>query len=522
MQHRHAFAFLLAATIAAASPASGDVSLSVLGTYAGGGAEIGAFDSHTDRFFVTNSPEQAVDVLDLSDPTNPTLLFQIDVSGIGGGEATSVAVKRGLLAVAIPGTTRQSPGSVAIYRSALSSSGSPIAVVPVGALPDMVTFDTWGIHILVANEGEPSSYCEDGIDPEGSISVIRLPVRLRHAGQIRVRTADFRRFNDRVDQLRDAGVRIFGPGATVAQDLEPEYITMKDPFTAWVSLQENNAIAEVDVFRARVRRIIPLGTKDHNAPGNGIDASDRDDAINIQNWPVHGMYQPDSIASFRTYGRSFVITANEGDAREYDCLIGDVTEEDERIKDLDLDPVAFPDAATLQEDENLGRLGVSLFEGDPDGDGDYDALFSLGGRSFSIWSSRGNLVFDSGDDFEQITALAVPDNFNADNDEPDFDARSDAKGPEPEGVAVGRIGHRTYAFIGLERVGGVMTYDVTNPWDPTFEDYINNRDFAGGGDLAPEGLVFIRRLQSPTRQPLLVVTNEESATTTVYSVNVTD
>jgi len=250
---------------------------------------------------------------------------------------------------------------------------------------------------------------------------------------------------------------------------------------------------------------------------NGLDASDEDSAINIQNWPIYGLYMPDAIASFEVDGQAFYITANEGDARD----------EDARIKDLDLDPDAFPNAAELQADENLGRLAVSTIDGDIDGDGDYDQLFAYGSRSFSIWDQFGNLVFDSGDDFEKTVAEYVPEYFNSDNDESTFDTRSDAKGPEPEGVAIGAIDGTPYAFIGLERVGGVMTYDVSDPTNPRFVGYDNNRDFTAdpetveAGDLAPEGLAFISPDDSPNGEPLLVVANEVSGSTTFNEIDET-
>jgi len=258
---------------------------------------------------------------------------------------------------------------------------------------------------------------------------------------------------------------------------------------------------------------------------NGLDASDKDDAINIQNWPVYGMYMPDAIAAYEVNGETYYITANEGDNRD----------EDERIADLELDPVAFPNAAELQQDENLGRLGVSPFNGDLDGDGDFDQLWSYGGRSLSIWDENGNLVFDSGDQLAQITADAFPDNFNASNDENNFDNRSDDKGTEPEGITLGVVDDKTYAFVGLERISGVMVYDVTDPMNGEFVQYINPRDFsvefdldeeedpaptpeqlAAVGDLGPEGLTFINAEDSPTGRPILAVTNEVSGTTTIY------
>ncbi|MBK8906956.1 MAG: choice-of-anchor I family protein [Rhodospirillales bacterium] len=258
-----------------------------------------------------------------------------------------------------------------------------------------------------------------------------------------------------------------------------------------------------------------LGLIAFDGQSNGLDASDSDDAIAIQNWPVFGMYMPDAVTSFAAKGQTFYVTANEGDARD----------EVERIGDLALDPEAFPDAAALQEDENLGRLEVSTIDGDPDGDGDFDQLFSYGARSFSIWDAFGNLVFDSGDQIEQITAERFPEFFNASNDGNEFDSRSDNKGPEPEGVTVAQLGDQTYAFIGLERIGGVMVYDVSDPHAPTFVDYVNDRDFAGdpendaAGDLGPEGLTVITADESPNGAPLLVVTNEVSGSTSIYQID---
>lgn len=252
----------------------------------------------------------------------------------------------------------------------------------------------------------------------------------------------------------------------------------------------------------------------------GLDASDRDSSINIRSWPVFGMYQPDAIASFRVGHKTYLVTANEGDARDWDGFA-----EEERVADLTLDSAAFPDAETLQQNANLGRLNVTAALGDADGDGVYEALYTLGGRSFSIWNTDGAQVFDSGSDFERVIAKNNPAFFNASNDDRSFDSRSDNKGPEPEGLALGTVGKRKYAFVGLERMGGVMTYDITNPLSPVFVDYTNNRDFTvtpatapAAGDLGPEGLLFIDAKDSPTRTPLLVVANEISGTVTLYKI----
>ncbi|MBP0025217.1 MAG: choice-of-anchor I family protein [Roseofilum sp. SID2] len=478
------------------------IELTVIGRYSSGvidesAAEIVAHDPGTQRLFVVNAEKAAIDVLNINDPTNPTLTSTINVNTIGAG-ANSVAVANGVVAVAVENADAATPGAVAFF----DPNGNFLNSVTVGVLPDMVTFTPDGQKVLVANEGEPGN-----TDPEGSISIIDLSSGVANAT---VATADFTSFNGQEDDLRAEGVRIF-PNKTVAEDVEPEYIAVSpDGSTAFVTLQENNAIAQVNISTATVQEIIPLGLKDHSLSGNRLDASDRDDAINLQNWPVFGMFMPDSIAAFEANGQTYYVIANEGDARD----------EDERIKDLTLDPTAFPNAAELQEDEQIGRLQVSNIDGDTDGDGDYDRLFAYGARSFSILNQSGTRVYDSGDDFGRITSEQVPALFNSGtelengNIETSFDGRSDNKGAEPEAIATGVVDGISYAFIGLERIGGIMVYDVSNPTAPSFVQYIN----PNGIDIAPEGLAFIPAADSPNGNPLLAVGNEFSGTTTLYEI----
>ena len=501
--------FALAANFAFANVVLTPVASYETGIFDEGATEIAAFDPVTDRVFSVNGFTGSIDVVDLSDPGAPTFLFTIDVTPWGAG-ANHVSWHDGVLAAAVEADIKQDPGRVVFF----DADGNHLNDLPAGALPDMCMFTPDGNYLLVACEGEPDD--DYLVDPEGSVTIINLinGVALATANQV-----SFAGFNGQIDDLRAAGVRIYGPGATVAQDLEPEYIAY-NPLSgvAYVNCQEANALVLVDVAAATATAVLPLGFKDHSLPGNGLDASDRDDMINIANWPVWGMYQPDGMVGYLTCDAFYLITANEGDSRDYDGY-----SEEERIKDLDLDPVAFPDAEALQENEAIGRLGTTTANGDMDGDGDYDVLYANGARSFAIWDEAGNLVFDSGDQFEQILANLIPTYFNSSNDDnDDFDSRSDAKGPEPEGVAVASIGGTCYAVIGMERVGGLFLYDVTDPTTPIFLQYVSTRNWAGdpedgtAGGLGPEGILYIPAEDSPVGQALILSSNEVSGNIDVF------
>lgn len=506
------------------------LALEKIGSYDGvvlGAAEITAYDAASKRLFVVNGANGSVDVLDLATPASPKLLGTINVAAIGGG-VNSVAVHDGLVALAVEAKLKTSPGVVAFYNAA---DLKLLNTVTVGALPDMLTFTADGKTLVVANEGEPNSYgLADSVDPEGSVSVVTV----NRGGVPTVATADFKQYIGKEAELRASGIRIFGPGANAAQDIEPEYIALSgDGKTAYVTLQENNAIAIVDIATAKVTELRPLGVKNHNVAGFGLDASDEDGgtntnsgtpAVKIAPQPVKGMYLPDAIASFSIGGATYLITANEGDARaDWPGF-----NEEKRVREhcpLGMDASVFgPNAASLTFDSNLGRLRVTSA---PDGSktgknaaGQCTELYAFGARSFSIWSSAIALVYDSGDDLEQRTRALANANFNAGHDNNTLDSRSANKGPEPEGVVVATFGAKTYAFLGLERVGGVMVYDVSVPTAPVHVTYLNTRS-AATGDRGPEGLTFIAADKSPNGKPLLVVGNEVSGTTAIYQINLT-
>lgn len=482
------------------------------------GAEISAFDSASKRVFTVAGPAMEYYSLSntgiLSGPANLPFGFSAPVNT--NVLPNSVAVKNGIVAVSYAvvdnASAAQQQGIVAFYNAATATY---IHHVTVGYLPDMITFTANGTKLLTANEGEPNSYGQgNSFDPEGSVSIIDISGSVLSAT---VQTAGFTGFNGQIASLRAAGVRIYGPGATVAQDLEPEYIALSpDNTKAYVTLQENNAVAEVDIATASITQILPLGLKDHSLPGNGFDASDRDSTtslgkINIRNWPVYGMYEPDAIAQFTVGGNTYYITANEGDSRAYTGYSEEV-----RVGAAGyvLDPSAFPTAATLKLNENLGRLQLTNATGDTDGDTDFDQVQALGARSFSIWNSTFAQVYDCGDQLERISAEQNPAGFNSEGTPATFDTRSDNKGPEPEAVTTGTVNGVLYAFVGTERTGDIYVYDISNPNAPVFKQYIDNP-----ADLGVEGLIFIPAAQSPTGKALLISSAEVSKTVTVYEMS---
>lgn len=494
--------------------------------------EVPAYDRYGSRILVTDA-KRGLTILDIADPRQPSRIDSLSIPE-GYASINSVAVGHGLVAIAVESQkSRQDPGAVFIYNTQLGL----IMRVPVGPLPDAMAFTPDGSALVVAIEAEPDvelDASEGSVvafrgDAEGEIAIIDLAdYSLTTVALDALGTPDSVqafRAEGGILSLMDAKL----PGDPIvksSQDLEPEYVAISpDSRTAVVSLQENNAIAVIDLTTRRLKGVHALGLKDLSPEANAIDPSNRDGGVQINPWPAMAAYCPDSIALFEHGGDLYLVTANEGDSRAFDLR---------RVKDLRLDLEVFPNASQLQRNEQLGRLEVSVSAGDPDGDGDQDRLVAIGARSFSIFKltdTGPELVYDSGSDFERITAATLPGHFNSDNDSNNsFDQRSDDSGPEPEGLAITEIGERRYAFIGLERIGGVMVYDITDPAEPVHLQYLNPRRFdvpvqlpdgrsnPEAGDLGPEAMIVIPASQSPTGEPLLVVANEVSGTTTLYRI----
>lgn len=489
--------------------------------------------------FVINGPDSSVKIVNIANPASPVLIATISVKPYGI-DVTSVACnKKGVFAISVIDSNGKTNPSNIVF---LDINGNYINKVKAGANADHVIFTPNGLKLLVANEGEPNvGYT---IDPEGSISIIDLASGIANITQANVQTAGFTAFNS--PTVIDSKIRIFGKiqsgttfsrNSTVAEDLEPEYIAISDDnTTAWVTCQENNALAVVNINTATVTSLLALGYKNHRLAGNGLDPSDRDGASNtalakIDTFPVFGMFLPDGISHFKAGNQSYLVTANEGDAR---ADYGTANNEENRVADVTyvLDSTKFGGAAgvaAIKANTALGRLTVSNRTGDFNNDGKIDSIFCFGARSFSIWNgTTGALVWDSKDEIEQKVKSMFPANFNTGHTTNALDDRSDNKGPEPESVTVGKILDSTYAFVALERIGGIMIYNITIPTAPYFVQYINTRNFsvtpsqanlASVGDLGPEGIVFIPRNESPNGKDMIMLSNEVSGTVALFQIN---
>lgn len=455
-----------------------------------GFAEMLRYHSNSKSLMVTSSETGTIERLSIESVSNISKMNPLNLSG---GNVTAVAVHKDMVAASIKGDTANAPGMVKLF----DANGEEVATYTTGPLPDNLAFSPDGRYILTANEGEPSD--DYSVDPEGSFTLIDLSSDAEDAKVTQISLVGFD---------TPIGGRIVKPGASFAADAEPEYVAFDaSGQTAYVTLQENNSVAVIDVVNAKVVSVVGLGVK--NVSRTSHDMSNKDNGINMKRWPVLMMYQPDAIATYEINGATYLVTANEGDAKDYDGF-----SEESRVADLILDKTMFPDANALQKPENLGRLKTTTSIGDTDGDGDHDIIYSYGGRSFSIWGSDGTLIFDSGNAFENIISSRSPEQFNANGGKTEFDDRSDDKGPEPEALSLGKIEGRTYAFIGMERNNAIFAYDITLPSDPHMVGYIMPSDMHN----SPEGIEFISAKDSPTGKPLLAVAFEMSGTVAIYEV----
>lgn len=465
----------------------------------GGSAEIVKYNSDNENYYVVNGTTGTLDIVPRdTDKTGIKLnlkrILEDKYAGFSYGDMTSVDVseKRQQIAVAVQAKETNENGKVVL----LNYDNEIEAIYEVGVQPDMLTFTKDGEKILTANEGEPrDGYGEGTVDPQGSVSIIDLT-------KDSVKTVTFESWDAKREQLTDAGV-IIKKDTAPSVDLEPEYIAVNDEGTvAYVALQEANAIATLNILTGKFTAIRSLGFKDHSLEENAIDLNKDDKAANIKTEEnVYGIRMPDGIDIFESNGKTYLLTANEGDSRDWEDYCNE--------KEVTVN--GYEEVVTFDTD-------------DYDGFGQYgtDATYLFGGRSFSIYDAKTmELVYDSGSDFETLTAKYLPEYFNCSNDKIKVDNRSGKKGPEPETVITGSVDGKDYAFVALERIGGIMVYDITDPANASFVNYINTRDFSDkiAGDVSPEGLDFVSADESISGKTELYVANEVSGTVAIYEID---
>lgn len=478
-------------------------------------AEIVTYNKDDKVFYVVSGVTQSIDLVKINSDGSTECKKRINIGDvlkgqdINVGDMTSVSYsnEKNLLAVAVQDKDYKNNGHIVI----LDKDGNYKEAYECGVQPDMVTFTKDGKYILSADEGEPREGYDNGIDPKGSLTIVNLENQS-------VKKVEFNINRDKA--LKD-GI-LLKKNSNPTEDLEPEYIAISDDNkTAFVSLQENNAIASIDIESGKINYVKGLGFIDHSVEGNEIDAvrgKGKNAKIDIKNDNFLGTPMPDGIAFLSKNGKDYILTANEGDAREW----GEKKNKYENTKSKKFDEKADKKTEYLDNDKTDGL--------------DENKIYLLGGRSFSIYDASDlTRFYNSGSDFEKITARIFPDFFNTSNDEdkgPDkLDARSNKKGPEAENIAVLNIKDKTYAIVGLERISGIMIYDITDPSNPVYKDYFNNRIFIKSvndkeeiglekrGNIGPEGLCAIEAKDSPTGKPLALVANEVSGTVQVIEFN---
>ena len=489
----------------------------------GGVMEIVDYNTVTGWAYAVNGQTgnlTAIAVKDMADSENVDLLDGNDIDvksiveanceGFTYGDMTSVAVSADgtKLAAAVQAEGYADNGRVAVFTCNADGTLTFEQAYETGVQPDMVTFTPDDSRILTANEGEPrEGYADGAVDPAGSVTAITV------ADGTAV-NVDFTAYdsNEERQKLVDAGI-VMKKDTVPSEDLEPEYIAAGND-TAYVTLQEANAIAVIDLGSLKVTGIYSAGYEDYST--TAVDIDKKDEAYNPAVYEsLRGIRMPDGVALYSVDGVDYIVTANEGDSREW----GDYLNEDERdFGDGQTSPTGKITA------ENSGLTGKVVFFDSSDYDGLDNGLdYVFGGRSFTVFradESGLTEIYDSGSDFEAKTAEYIPENFNCSNDDKSLDDRSGKKGPESESITVGTVGERTYAFIGLERVGGVMVYDITDPAETVYVNYINSRDFSEdiAGDDSPEGLCFIPAADSADGNAYLLAACEVSGTVAAYEL----
>ena len=501
-----------------------------------GSGEIATFHPGSKRIFATNGVKNAIDIFDISNVAAPKKVGSLSLSPYGN-DVTSVAAGRDVVVAAVlvtetfsaTGAPSTPNGKLVVFDTNGKVLSSPDIL---GVLPDSVTFAPNGTTALVAIEGQPVCAKDDpattakedtdylkASDPEGGVSIVDLT---NPAAPV-VKFAGFKQFN--VAQMKAKGIAVSSVVNNVAKDFEPEFITAVDNKYAYVTIQEANAIGKLDIEAASFESVTRAFESKLSVTAR--DTSDRDSGAGPRNYAnVVGASQPDAIASFKVGSGHYFVTANEGDAREYTCL-----NDDQRGSSLKVDTRRFPNWSALSASAALGRAKVNPTIGDRDGDGDIDTIHLRGSNSMTMYRN-GIALWDSGDllDQIQITAFGVANingshSLSSDKSTMNYvgQDRSDDKGSEPEGVAVGMVGNTRVAILGLERMTALAVFDITQPRSPVFQEWLQMLPAKAtpAKDVkhwSPEGIVFVPADKSPSGKALIITSYELSGSISIHQI----
>ena len=501
-----------------------------------GSGEIATFHPGSKRIFATNGVKNAIDIFDISNVAAPKKVGSLSLSPYGN-DVTSVAAGRDVVVAAVlvtetfsaTGAPSTPNGKLVVFDTNGKVLSSPDIL---GVLPDSVTFAPNGTTALVAIEGQPVCAKDDpattakedtdylkASDPEGGVSIVDLT---NPAAPV-VKFAGFKQFN--VAQMKAKGIAVSSVVNNVAKDFEPEFITAVDNKYAYVTIQEANAIGKLDIEAASFESVTRAFESKLSVTAR--DTSDRDSGAGPRNYAnVVGASQPDAIASFKVGSGHYFVTANEGDAREYTCL-----NDDQRGSSLKVDTRRFPNWSTLSASAALGRAKVNPTIGDRDGDGDIDTIHLRGSNSMTMYRN-GIALWDSGEllDQIQIKAFGVANingshSLSSDKSTMNYvgQDRSDDKGSEPEGVAVGMVGNTRVAILGLERMTALAVFDITQPRSPVFQEWLQMLPAKAtpAKDVkhwSPEGIVFVSADKSPSGKALIITSYELSGSISIHQI----
>jgi len=501
-----------------------------------GSHEIATFHAGSKRIFATNGVKNAIDIYDVSDVTNPKKVGSVALSPYGN-DVTSVAAGKDVVvavvnvsdkfsATGVPTTTN---GKIVVFDTSGKVLSSPDVL---GVLPDSVTFAPNGTTALVAIEAQPVCAKDDpataakedadyskASDPVGGVTVVDLS---NPASPV-LRFAGFDQFP--VAEMRAKGIAVSSVVNNVSKDFEPEFVTAVDNNYAYVTIQEANAIGKLNIGSATFESI--SRAFESKVSRVARDTSDRDAGAGLRTYAnVVGASQPDAIAGFTVGAGQYFVTANEGDAREYTCLNDDL-----RASSLKVDTRRFPDWKTLSGNAALGRAKVNPTIGDKDGDGDIDTIHLRGSNSMTMYRN-GIAIWDSADLLDQIQTQAfgvanINGSHSLSSDKSTMNYvgqdRSDDKGSEPEGVAVGMVGDRRIAILGLERMTALAIFDITDPGNPIFQEWLQMLPTKAtpAKDVkhwSPEGIVFVPASKSPSGKALIITSYELSGSISIHQV----